>query len=172
MDDSQIDLCFDRLKQKNNVWVWLYHSIDRIVKYCMLNYIYIKAAGGLVEAPDGEWLLIRREGNWDIPKGKVEAGESLRRSALREVREETGLCNLTIGPLIMKTYHIYDKYGGWHLKQTSWFRMYVADKGNAQPQREEGIEEAVWVGKDLSLQRLDQSYNSLRLVAERLRNQN
>lgn len=171
MDDNLPDLCFDRLKQKDSVWVWLYHGMDRIVKHCMLNYTYVKAAGGLVEAPDGEWLLIRREGNWDIPKGMVEAGESLRQTALREVHEETGLSNLAARSLILKTYHIYNKYGGWHLKQTSWFGMRIPAKTIAHPQQEEGIDEAVWMSKELCLQRLEQSFASLHLVAERLRSQ-
>lgn len=169
MDDTQLDLCFQQLKQEQDVWVWYRHGIRRIVAYCMAHYTYVKAAGGLVEAPDGEQLLIKREGHWDIPKGMVEKGEKLKQAALREVNEETGLSNLTVRHLILKTYHIYDKYGGWHLKQTSWYRMYTSAKSNTLPQQEEGITEAVWMPKSLCLQRLEQSFASLQLVAKTLK---
>lgn len=36
-------------------------------------------------------LLIQRNGRWDLPKGKVEPGETLLQAALREVEEETGI---------------------------------------------------------------------------------
>ena len=39
-----------------------------------------------------EYLLIRnRKGHWDFPKGKQEPGETTVHTALRELREETGL---------------------------------------------------------------------------------
>ncbi len=168
IEDSQLDRCFDLLKQNLDVWVWYSHGIRRIVNYCMSHYTFVKAAGGLVETPDGAYLLIRREGNWDIPKGMVEAGESLSQAALREVREETGLTQLTLGPLIVKTYHIYNKYGGWHLKQTSWYRMYTHTREATLPQQEEGITEAAWMDKDICLQRLENSFASLQIVAKKL----
>lgn len=55
-----------------------------------------KSCGALVIRKNGEnydLVLIRHRfgGHWSFPKGHVEAGESERQTALREVREETGL---------------------------------------------------------------------------------
>ena len=48
------------------------------------------AAGGLVLC-GGSALLIRKHGQWDIPKGKKKKKEAPEKCALREVAEETGL---------------------------------------------------------------------------------
>ena len=47
---------------------------------------------------EGELLLIRRSdnGNWALPGGGVDLGESLSQAAVRETREETGIdCEVT-----------------------------------------------------------------------------
>ncbi|MDT7870531.1 MAG: bis(5'-nucleosyl)-tetraphosphatase [Thermoproteus sp.] len=36
-------------------------------------------------------LLLYPGGHWDFPKGNIEAGETPERTALREIKEETGL---------------------------------------------------------------------------------
>jgi 8-oxo-dGTP diphosphatase len=51
---------------------------------------------GGVAIHDGELLLIRRghgpaAGEWSVPGGRVEHGETLAEAVTREVREETGL---------------------------------------------------------------------------------
>lgn len=51
---------------------------------------------GVVVVKDDAVLLIRRgqpprQGEWSIPGGRQEWGETVRETALREVREETGL---------------------------------------------------------------------------------
>ena len=51
----------------------------------------IQAGGGLVENEKGEILFMFRRGKWDLPKGKLDPGESLENCALREVKEETGI---------------------------------------------------------------------------------
>ena len=56
----------------------------------------MEAAGGVVvrDGADGaEVLLVHRAayGDWTIPKGKLEPGESHEECAVREVEEETGL---------------------------------------------------------------------------------
>lgn len=60
----------------------------------------VRAAGGLVVRGDKgekEVALVHRPryNDWSLPKGKLEAGESFKEGALREVEEETGLvCEL------------------------------------------------------------------------------
>ena len=57
----------------------------------------VRAAGGVVRrrGPGGEWelLLVHRPryGDWSLPKGKADPGETDEQTALREVEEETGL---------------------------------------------------------------------------------
>lgn len=67
-----------------NIPLWLLRLLKRHTHY-------VRAAGGIVTAPDGTMLLILRNGRWDLAKGKVEAGETLLQAALREVEEETGI---------------------------------------------------------------------------------
>ena len=60
----------------------------------------VEAAGGVVvrEGENGTELCVvhrPRYGDWTLPKGKLDAGESFEEAALREVWEETGLrCSL------------------------------------------------------------------------------
>lgn len=51
---------------------------------------------------DGRWLLIRRTdtGEWALPGGTLEWGESLRAALPRELREETGVADVTLGRLL------------------------------------------------------------------------
>lgn len=56
----------------------------------------ISAASAVVRDEDGRLLLVLRgrgpnAGRWSLPGGKKEPGESSRRTAARELREETGL---------------------------------------------------------------------------------
>jgi 8-oxo-dGTP diphosphatase len=56
----------------------------------------ILAVGAVIRNDAGQVLLVRRgrpprQGEWSIPGGKVEWGETVRDALLREIREETGL---------------------------------------------------------------------------------
>ena len=44
----------------------------------------------IVRDADGRVLLVRENGLWAIPGGRVEEGEGVMEAAEREIREETG----------------------------------------------------------------------------------
>lgn len=143
-DDADIAHCFDTLVAGSDVHVTVTRGYRRWVEYIRCHYRYVRAAGGVVES-SGRRMLIRRNDRWDLPKGKVEEGESFRQAAVREVMEETGVLPASCGNLIVKTYHIYNLYGGWHFKQTAWFAMQSHTEQPIVPQVDEGIVSGEWV---------------------------
>src|SRR5579863_823626 len=54
------------------------------------------------QSPDGRWLLIRRAdvGEWALPGGTLEWGETLRATVVRELREEAGVEGCRVGRLV------------------------------------------------------------------------
>jgi len=111
-------------------------------------YTLIEAGGGVVETPTEKILAIKRHGKWDLPKGKLEIGETAEEGALREVAEECGLENLHLEGFLMHTYHTYTLKETPVLKKTHWYKMQHSGQGAPTPQTEEGITEVSWFGKD------------------------
>jgi len=108
----------------------------------------VEAAGGVVFNENKETLLIFRRGSWDLPKGKIDKGESREDAAVREVQEETGLQQIERGKLIHTTYHTYrDGNDDRVLKPTYWYEMHTSET-ELHPQAEEDIEKAVWKNVD------------------------
>lgn len=107
----------------------------------------VNAGGGLVTNRRGDYLLIRRGGLWDLPKGHQEEGEDIGTTSLREVSEETGINDLVLRDLICITDHCYRRDGIWHLKHTWWYDMLYTDPTDLTPQKEEDISKAAWVAK-------------------------
>lgn len=107
----------------------------------------VNAAGGLVSNKRGDFLLISRNGLWDLPKGHQEAGEDIKVCAMREVEEETGVEELELKELICITDHCYIRDGIWHLKHTWWYDMLYTNPLDLTPQREEDISKACWVAR-------------------------
>ncbi len=120
-------------------------NIDEIWAEFQKLFRIIEAAGGIVNNSEGEILFIKRLGKWDLPKGKMEKGESREESAVREIEEETGLANVELVQFINTTYHIYvERNGDKVLKCTHWFEMNYSGEDTSKPQIEEGITEVAW----------------------------
>lgn len=108
-------------------------------------FALIEAAGGVVVNDCGQWLMIRRNGRWDLPKGHLECGERIEECAAREIEEETGVRAGVVRPLC-DTLHAYyfPKTERWELKRTHWYELHTASCARLVPQAEEGIEQVVW----------------------------
>lgn len=124
----------------------------------------VNAGGGLVSNRRGDYLLISRNGVWDLPKGHQEQGEDIRTTALREVMEETGVNELSPGKLICITDHCYRRDGIWHLKHTWWYEMLYTNPTDLTPQRDEDIAKAAWVAKSSLPPYLRNTYPSIQEV--------
>ena len=121
----------------------------------------IEAAGGLVFNKEEQILMIFRNGKWDLPKGKLEIGESVEECAIREVEEECGIYGLDIIDKLLETYHTYSLKGEEILKRTYWYKMRTDFDGELVPQIEEGITKVSWVSKDQISEKLKNSYGNI-----------
>ncbi|WP_175622147.1 NUDIX hydrolase [Chryseobacterium schmidteae] len=143
---TTLEIALDLLQNTSTSELNVYgEQIDEIWKEFKKLFRIIEAAGGIVNKPNGDILFIRRLGKWDLPKGKMEKGESREESAIREIEEETNLQNVELRDFINTTYHIYiERNGDRVLKHTHWFEMFFDGEDTSKPQLEEGITEVAW----------------------------
>ncbi len=120
----------------------------------------ITAAGGAVFNTENKVLMIHRRGSWDLPKGKMDPGETPEQTAVREVQEETGLGQITLGQHLIDTWHTYEMKGKRVLKTTHWYRMQTTEN-QLVPQTEEDIEQAVWADLDAFLASPNEVYGNI-----------
>jgi 8-oxo-dGTP pyrophosphatase MutT (NUDIX family) len=128
-------------------------DLDQLWSDFCSNYKIIEAAGGCVFNAAQELLVIYRRGSWDLPKGKIDEGESPEQAAVREIGEETGITAIVLEDLITETYHTYrDPKERRILKRSFWYRMQTTQL-ELVPQTEEDIERAEWVNPQDFMQR-------------------
>ena len=80
-----------------------------------------------------------------MPKGKAEPNETIDKTALREVEEETGIKGLSITKPLDITYHIFKRNNQYQIKKTYWFEMFSEYEGDLKPQLNEGITKVKWI---------------------------
>jgi ADP-ribose pyrophosphatase YjhB (NUDIX family) len=129
-------------------------------------YSVVKAAGGVVQNEFGQILMMYRLKTWDLPKGKLDKGESSKVAAVREVEEECGV-KAKLGNKICTTFHTYTYKNESILKQTRWYSMNLLDDSKMKPQVEEDIEKLEWMGKEKVKSALINSYSSIRYILKK-----
>lgn len=121
------------------------------------------SAGGVVI--DGKDVLVLRKfrGDWVLPKGRIESGETLEQTALREVHEESGLA-CRVGSYIGFVRYNYSKPNGIEVHKTVHYYTMTAEGGSMKPQREEGFCDSAFMPwrKAVKLLRHDSERNMVR----------
>ncbi len=102
------------------------------------------AAGGVVLRPTAagpEVLVIHRQryDDWTLPKGKSDPGETPEQTALREVREETGVEARLIDAIGLSRYRVQAGE-----KLVHWFAMRALQTTDFQPNDE--VDDLQWLG--------------------------
>ena len=133
---------------KNTVRIYTPQTnFEQVLDYLKKKLYFIEACGGIVEK-EAQLLLIFRLGKWDLPKGKLDKGESYEHCAIRECEEECAVKGLKIIGKLPSTFHVY-KYKKSHaLKQSRWFHMRTDHSAALVPQTEENIEIAKWMSAE------------------------
>ena len=143
---------------QHHAGVFYHERIEELKKAFWKHFLVIKAAGGLVRNDDDKLLMIFRRGKWDMPKGKLDKGETLEDCAVREVEEETGIKNTRLLKPYTVTYHVYDEFGKHILKESHWYTMYSPGVQELTAQTEEQITAIEWVDEKRMKELLKNSY--------------
>ena len=164
LKNSVIEELIYKLKnEKINGIILFTENLEKDWVFFLSKFKVISAAGGLVLNPKKEILFIYRNGVWDLPKGRIEKGETIETAAIREVEEECGIFNLRVIQPLETTYHIYYQ-NGIKLKKTYWFLMNSDYSKALIPQREEGITEAVFKNNIEVQTALNNTYGNIKIV--------
>lgn len=128
----------------------------------------VKAAGGVV-LRDNKILFIYRNGKWDLPKGKIDKGETTSDAACREVEEECGISGFRIVKSLPSTFHIYespysDSKGILILKETFWYEMSYAGTADGIPETGENITALRWFAKSELPEVMENTYENLKQI--------
>lgn len=119
------------------------------------------SAGGIVVYRNSALLLKKFNGDYVLPKGKVEKGETLEETAIREVYEEAGVKGRIVEYLGEINYSYRNIRRGRLIRKTvHWFLM-TAEVINPKPQRSEGFVEA-------QLAPIEKAVEILKFVDERM----
>lgn len=165
LKNVNINHVISSLKKKNIEHVRLIHHNEKtILKKFLKKLPNVIAGGGKVLNSDGFVLFIYRNNKWDLPKGKTEGNETIEKTAIREVEEETGVTGLEIVKPLETTYHIFKRNNKYKIKITHWFEMKTSFKGKLFPQENEGITKVEWFDNQAVSMALENSYANIKLL--------
>jgi len=135
----------------------------RPMAHMMSDKAPVPAAGIVVIKNQNEVLLIRRgkppyQGEWSIPGGKIEYGETTSEAALRELKEETGIEADLVGLIdVIDSIGLREKGqpGDWHYLLVDYAARWVS----GEPVAQDDVDEAVFypLEEALALTRWDKT---------------
>jgi len=167
LNQDSIQEAIKSLKKKKLTEAFIYHpNNEEILKKFTQEIPLVVAAGGVVTNDEGRVLFIYRNDKWDLPKGKLDKGESIEDCAIREVMEETGVKGLKIENFLRTTYHIFKNNGIYTLKQVHWYAMKTSYDGKLKPEKKEGIVKVKWKGPKKIQKALLNSYTNIKILFE------
>ncbi|MDF4223451.1 NUDIX hydrolase [Maribacter sp. M208] len=165
LNQESIEEAITSLRKEKLREAFIYHpNYDEILKKFTQVVPLVIAGGGVVKNREGKVLFIYRNDKWDLPKGKLDKGESIEECAVREVEEETGVKGLVIDRYIRTTYHIFKRNGVNKLKQVYWYEMRTNFEGKLKPEKKEGIFKVRWKGPDKIEKALENSYANIKIL--------
>lgn len=163
IEDISLRDLLKKISKKKTPHLSLYHKdSQKLIPLFKEKLSTVVAAGGLVRNENNEVLFIKRNGKWDLPKGRVERKEPIEDAAIRETEEETGVENLKITKPLQITYHLFKRNGETKLKETHWFEMFTVYNGKLVPQTNEGITKVRWKNEKKAQLALRKSYANIR----------
>lgn len=154
-------LLHEIVKPEFHAAILFHENVSHTQKLFWKHFTVIQAAGGLVTNENNEVLMIFRRGKWDLPKGKLDDGETLEECAVREVQEETGVSNIIPGNHLVTTYHTYNDFGKQMLKESHWYKMTAPSANTLTPQTEEDIMQLEWVKPEHIAEKLTNTFPSI-----------
>ena len=103
------------------------------------------SSGGVVVFGNAVLLLKKYNGDWVLPKGRLEKGEDIKSAALREVLEETGVKAVVINYIGSVQYDYKNfKEDEVVCKTVHWYLM-KSNSMDCTPLRKEGFIDAMYV---------------------------
>jgi 8-oxo-dGTP pyrophosphatase MutT (NUDIX family) len=78
------------------------------------------------------FLLLLNAGRWDFPKGNREEGETEMETILREVREETGLAEISVAPGFRRVIEYFYRRGGKNVHKQVVYVLAEADRSDVK----------------------------------------